>query len=139
MAAYRVEWPAWADWYATSGTPTRAQVSGALGGGHVGALNADGVYIEYQVVVAAGTYTLTLLYVVSANAAKFQMSIDGTDVGALTDAYGAVTTYNNVYTATGIALTEGVHTVRMTANGKNASAAAYYIFPQWFSLERTGA
>jgi hypothetical protein len=67
------------------------------------------------------------------------MSVDGGDVGALTDAYNAGDIYNNILAVTAIALTEGVHTIRMTANGKNASASAYYLFPQWFSLERTGA
>jgi hypothetical protein len=50
-----------------------------------------------------------------------------------------VASYNNVLSIADIALTEGVHTIRMTANGKNASAANYQLVPQWFSLERTGA
>lgn len=140
MAAYRVEWPAWADWYASSGSPVRGQVGSVLGGGYISGLSADAGYVEWQVVTAAGTYTLICLFAKAAGCGMFQMSIDGVDVGALTDGYAAGTSWNNVYTATGLTLTEGdAHTVRMTSNGKNVSASAYNLYPQWFSLERTGA
>lgn len=139
MSAYRVEWPAWADWYASSGTPTRTQNSGAMGGGHISGLTTDGLYVEWKASTAAGTFTLSCLYVTDTAGGKFQFSIDGVDVGALTDGYAGSTAYNNAYTATGLALTEGVHTIRMRSNGKNASSSAYNIYPQWLSLERTGA
>jgi hypothetical protein len=99
----------------------------------------DGSWISWQQTVAAGTFTMNVLYVKGGSGGKFQMSVDGVDVGALTDAYAGVASYNNVLSIADIALTEGVHTIRMTANGKNASAANYQLVPQWFSLERTGA
>ena len=139
MSAYRVEWPAWADWYEASASPIRGQASGYLGGGALSLPNADAGYVEWQAVTAAGTYTLTLLYVTWLGAGKIQMSIDGSSVGTLTDCYTVGQVNNNVLTATGIALTEGVHTIRVTSNGKNASSSGYATPLQWFSLERTGA
>lgn len=139
MSAYRCEFPAWADWYEASATPTRTQISACIGGGYLATADANGAYVGYQVATAAGTFTLRLLYVTYLSNGKFQMSIDGVDVGALTDSYAAGAVRNNLYEATGLALTEGAHTIRMTANGKNASSSGHTLHPQWFSLERTGA
>lgn len=138
MAQYRVDWPAWPDWFEAGGTPGRTQASGASGGGYLNSVDADGTYLGWKVCVAAGTYTLTLVYPKTTTRGKLQMSVDGVDVGTLLDAYNGSTTYNNVHTATGIALTEGPHTVRITVNGKNASSTGYRIGAQWLSLERTG-
>lgn len=141
MSAYRVEWPAWADWYAASTTPTRTQASGFIGGGvlTVGQAGVDGGYAEWQVATASGTFTLFALYTTDNYVAKFQMSIDGANVGALTDGYTAGAVHNNIYSATGLTLTEGVHTIRISVNGKNASSSGYRVPVAWFSLERTGA
>jgi hypothetical protein len=142
MAAYRVEWPAWVDVYAkTVGkTLNRTQSSSAMGGGVCYLFtDTDGSYMEWQAVTSAGTFTLTALYATSNNGGKFQLSVDGANVGALTDGYTAGAVHNNVLFVTGIALTEGVHTIRMAANGKHASSTGFNLFPAWFSLERTGA
>ena len=139
MAAYRVEWPAWVDWYDSNDSPNRYQQPNLMGGGLLDGTPTLGNYTEWQFVVAAGTYTVTCIYYTGTTAGIWQLKIDGTDIGTTTDGYTAGPTYNNVKTVTGVALTEGVHTLRITSSTKNASSMQYNPWPQWFSLERTGA
>ena len=140
---YRVDVMAWSSADAVSGmTYTRGQNSSNLSGGFAQQLDAtdasDGDYMEWDVLVAAGTYRLDLVYMTAANYAVVDVLIDGSSIGTF-DAYSASLTRNVVGSVTGISMTAGHHTVRVAANGKNASSTDYFITPQSATLTRTGA
>lgn len=100
-----------------------------------GALNN---YYEWEVFVAAGTYTLRTNWNRTTNAGICTISVDGVDQGATIDMYGTAAP-NQATDRTGIVLTAGRHKVRYRAAAKNASSTAYYIQLHGFSLTRTGA
>lgn len=140
---YRVDVLAWSSADGVSGmTYTRNQSSSNLGGGSALQASAadadDGDYMEWDVLTAAGTYRLDLVYMTAANYAVVDVLIDGSSIGTF-DAYSASLTRNVVGSVTGISMTAGHHTVRVAANGKNASSTDYFITPQSVTLTRTGA
>lgn len=144
MAAYDLDVVPWSSWDTDgSATPTRVQNSTALGQGYQSQSAAtadDGDYIEWYVNLAAGTYTFTTIYILSTNTAIVAFTLDGVSMGATLDTYAASPTFNNVAQRTGITVsTSGVHTLRMTATGKNASSADYSMQMQTFNFVRTGA
>ncbi len=139
---YRVDVLAWSSVDGSGGmTYTRTQHSGFLSGGIAGQANLadgdDGDYMEWNVLVAAGTYTLTFFYYSDSQRCKSTWSIDGVDVGTV-DLYGAPT-FNVVGSISGIAIGAGNHTLRARANGKNASSTDYLLGVTSITLTRTGA
>ena len=140
---YRVDVLAWSSVDGSSGvTYTRSQSSTILGGGVAGQSNAanadDGDYMEWDVLVDAGTYRIDLFIITATDRAIHDVLIDGSSIGT-TDGYSAGTVRNVVASFTGVALAAGHHTVRVAANGKNASSTDYFISPQSLTLTRTGA
>lgn len=100
----------------------------------------DGDYIEWYVNLAAGTYTFTTIYATSTTFAILAFTLDGVSMGATVDGYAASLTLNNVAQRTGVTVsTDGLHTLRMTATGKNASSTDYVMAMQSFNFVRTGA
>lgn len=85
---------------------------------------ADGHWIQWTNVPMGGTYTFGAAVQQTNSSGKYQLSIDGVDVGSLLDGYAASNTAT-VLSAAGIVVTPGLHTVRVTVNGKNASSSGY--------------
>ena len=98
----------------------------------------QGYWQEYSTPpMRAGTYTFSLYHYEKPDAAIYTVSVDGTDVGAI-DGYNA-SAGNAVDEITGIALTAGRHTVRLTAATKNASSSDYKTDYAGMAFVRTGA
>ncbi len=99
---------------------------------------ADGDYMEWDVGMAAGTWTLKFLMLQWNSAGILTASIDGVDVGT-TDLYASAATWNYEVTMSGIVVaTTGKKALRVRVNGKNASSAAYNMhFQNEIGLLRT--
>lgn len=125
---------------ASSTTASVTSSSGNFYNGIVQAGTAVNNYMEWSVVVDAGTYTLRTLYAKNTNQAIITISIDGgADLGTSIDTYNATFSANQQSDITGIALTAGAHLVRFKAATKNGSSTNYAQALYGFSLTRTGA
>ena len=102
--------------------------------------SGGGQWIEYFVFLKSGTYSLTLYYYQSSNAAKMDIACDGTNLTTGFDMYvGAFNPHTkNIFTGLTIA-TSGSHVIRFTSNGKNASSTDYHMGLFHFLFQRTGA
>lgn len=140
---YRVDIIGWSAADSVSGmTFTRVQNNAELGGGVASQASAadsdNNDYMQWNFLVESGTYRLDLIHTKWASYAIFDILIDGVSVGTV-DGYNASILHNVVTSITGIVLTAGHHTVRIAANGKNASSTNYTITTQSVTLTRTGA
>lgn len=140
---YRFDLLAWAAPSSVSGfTATRYQSSAEFAGGYLAQQSAaaadSGDYYEIEFTVAAGTWELTIFHQKNPNAPIVEFLIDGISLGTV-DMYSAGTSHNNVATFSSIALSEGSHTIKVLANGKNASSGDYNFTVQSMHLTRTGA
>lgn len=87
-----------------------------------------GQWIEFPISLEAGTYSLILFYYKSQNASKIDIAVDGTTVVSGFDAYAVGFTPHQQNKWTGLSvLTTGLHTIRLTANGKNAASSDYHM------------
>lgn len=141
-APYHVDIALWMDWKSSSTyTITRINNSTHLGMGRLNcdAASATGKHIEWDVALAAGTWTLTLIYCLDNNAGVLTPSIDGTDLSTI-GMYSASFTPNTVAQWTGITIgSAGIKEIKMRTDSKHASSGDYDIYPQWITLTRTGA
>lgn len=95
---------------------------------------ADGDSMAATALLDAGEYTVILRFVKTSDSARYDLaySIDNrvtwVDIVTGQDLYNAVTTYNVQNTHVGMKLREpGYVTLRLKANGKNASSSGYKI------------
>jgi hypothetical protein len=102
------------------------------------AFPTSGTYIECQVPLAQGTYTMNLCRVRGTSFGKVDLYIDGVkQTSTPIDFYGA-TAYTIDTTITGVVVSgDGVHTVRFQMDSKNASASGYGIGGSLFSFCKT--
>jgi hypothetical protein len=99
--------------------------------------SAQNAEINFDIVLAAGTWTIELLYYKDSNLGIFTIQLDGTTVGTI-DSYSGGFTKNNRSSITGIAVaTTGKKRLRITNPTKNASATAYFLNLQHIQLRRT--
>ena len=98
--------------------------------------SASGDYIEWPNVPLGGTYTISFAHHQFANGGQWRVSIDGTNVGSTIEGY-AGSTGAVMNTDASIAITAGLHTVRITCTGKNASSAGYGLRLLGFGFART--
>lgn len=134
--------PAWSSYDASSNyTYTRYQGAVYIGGGEAydsGAF-ADGDSISWYVNLAAGTYSYTMLVETAPSFGIVDCSLDAS-VFLSADFYSAGGAKNVNKSASGIVVAaDGNYTLKLQANGKNASSSSYGFYPQWFSFLRTGA
>jgi hypothetical protein len=94
-------------------------------------------YIEWDVVLGAGTYSLRTMWQRNTTSGIATISIDGVDLGTTIDMSGVLAT-NQVTDVSTPSLAAGRHQVRYRAAGKNASATSYAIVLHGLSLTRTG-
>ena len=123
---------------ASSGTWTLSVQSTMLGGMKILGPNTQNSYIEWPVLVAAGTYRLTLVYPKNNDYGIVTVALDGATLGTI-DEYAASGSANSVTQISDIAITAGLHLLRFTMATKNASSGAYHGNIQAISLLRTGA
>lgn len=90
------------------------------------ASQANGDNYVCRLFLAAGTYTMRVLYLKHTNNAICDILIGGVEVGSL-DLYG-VTARNQVWTTAGIVIAaSGLTTLRVRADGKNALSTAWRV------------
>lgn len=94
-------------------------------------------YAEWEVLLAAGTYTLTMAHRQGPDRGIYTVSIDGVDIGTV-DGYAAAGA-NSIATITGLAIAAGRRKVRLTMATKNASSTGYTGYFNGIALGRTGA
>lgn len=96
-------------------------------------------YLEWSLFLRAGVWALTVAYLQSNLYGISQLWIDGTSLGTY-DAYTAGANNMGLFYAQppGVALGEGMHTVRLGKTGtKNAAGADYYCGLVNITLRRT--
>jgi len=121
-----------------AGTWTRTQASTHITASKVASDHAQNEGIQWNKVgLSTGTYTWRLCFERTATyGGKAHLIIDGVDKGSI-DTYGASGALNVVADVTGIAITEGEHTIQIVAASKNASSSRYDLDFNWFELFRT--
>lgn len=98
--------------------------------------NADGDNISYRLYLTAGTYTLRVVGRKHTICGIVDVDIDAVEVASF-DLYGALT-YNVVFSQTGITIaSDGLKTLKLRVDGKNASSSAYYASISAIALWRT--
>ena len=141
----RIDICPWLDVYTASpgagGADARTQDSTNLGGGRRGfggTVSGAGSYFEWQVLLEAGTWTLTEIFHKGANVGIHKILLDGVQIASGIDQYNAVNLMNNVNEVSGIVVAStGIKTLRFENTGKNASATYYGLAFQWITLRRT--
>lgn len=133
-------------WSSTDGssgmTYTRTQSSARLSGGSGNQANAadadDGDYYEFFYNLAAGTYTLTVIFPKTTDLGIVRASLDGSSLG--TQDFYAGYSENHVWEITGITVSaDGNYTLRFAVDGKNASSTDYRMVIYCATMTRTGA
>lgn len=94
-------------------------------------------HVDWQVYLAAGTYTLVSLHNRAGSGGQWQAQLDGTGIVTL-ECYTAVLTWNiRTVTAGIVVATSGLKTFRLYCTGKNASSAGYLPYFGVMTLYRT--
>ena len=95
--------------------------------------------LDFQVYLAAGTYSLSVLYrkTSAAGIIEFYSTTDSNSIGTI-DAYAATATNNNLSTLTSYTVsTSGLKTIRMRSTTKNASSTNYVMVVNCFTFFKT--
>jgi hypothetical protein len=96
--------------------------------------HADLDQISYKAYMDIGTYTASFMVWSSTSTAILDLLIDSTSVGTV-DTYGAG--LHAIKTIASIAVTRGIKTIGIKANGRNGSSSDNYIILFGISLFRT--
>jgi hypothetical protein len=124
---------------ASAGITWSADAGQSIGWGFLNA-STGGIndYIEWDVWMPAGTWTLLYYYLTGSSYGIATVSLDGTTLGATIDGYTAGSVRNNVATRTGIVVaTAGVKVLKVLMASKNASSSSYRPGTQLFDFRRT--
>ncbi len=116
---------------------TLVALSSSFHGGRLQSTDADGNEVAWDVVLGAGTWTIsTMLYQHTING-KIDVYLDADLVGTL-EGYGGVLAENVVLDLTGYAVAAtGKKRLKFKINGKHASSTGYYGMLQHIQLRRT--
>lgn len=87
----------------------------------------DSDYIEWTVYVPAGNYKVCAQHTKTNATGRADLAIDGGSVVDTLDTYNGSTAYNQKWTSAQFTVTEGLHTIRLTKNGKHASSTGYIV------------
>lgn len=99
-----------------------------------GAQNAE---INFDVVLAAGTWTVELICTTTASSGIYTVQFDGATAGTL-DSYSSSTAYNVRMSLTGISIaSSGKKGLKLLMATKNASSSSYYGMLQHIQFKRT--
>ena len=119
----------------------QAYSAASIGNGVITSAATEDAYLEWSVVLAAGTYSLKSWHAEDASYGIATIAIDGgTALGTTIDCYAAAPAVNETEVIAGINIpTTGRHAIRLTAETKNGSSSAYTLAFHALSLVRTGA
>jgi len=99
--------------------------------------HADGDEIRFKAFFAKGTYTLKMMMAKGEDHGIVDVDVGGTEVASF-DCYNGSTIYVDLFTQTGITISEaGVKEIAVRVDGKNASATNYYCHLQAMAFYRT--
>ena len=97
-------------------------------------------YLEWDLPLQAGTWTIDVIYVKSHDAAILSLSLDGDDVGPEVDAYQPAAdgfAFNEVATFSSVTVaTTGIHSLRIRTASKNPASSDYLGYLTWIRLVR---
>ena len=100
----------------------------------------DESYLEWNLPLQAGTWTIDVVYVKAHDAGILSLSLGGDELGPEIDAYNPVEDgidYNQVATFSNVNVaTTGIHTLRIKTAAKNAASAGYFGYLTWIRLVR---
>jgi hypothetical protein len=100
--------------------------SGCVGGARKRSTGAQNSVIGWDVVLAAGTWTVALIHFQDTDRGIYTVAFDGSSVGTI-DGYAGSTTRNTRSTITGISVaTTAKIRVTLTMATKNGSSSSYY-------------
>ncbi len=89
---------------------------------------ANGDVFEMQpFLIAAGTYTLSVLGILYNNGGIMKWTLDGVNVITGQDWYGVGSTFNTIKTGSITIATDGIHTLRGVTTGQNVSSIGFFI------------
>jgi len=95
-------------------------------------------YLEWDLPLQAGTWTIDVVYVASDDAGILSLSLGDDEIGPEIDAFtpagvavNQVATFANVNVAT-----TGIHTLRVATAAKNPASAGYFGYLTWIRLVR---
>jgi hypothetical protein len=107
--------------------------------GYVASSGTQNDFLQWNVPIAAGTYTLALAHRRSTNSPIYQVSIAGSTLATTIDGYSATVGVSTFTTITGINIVNsGLIAVRFTMFDKNASSSGFTGGIHNFTLSRTG-
>ena len=100
----------------------------------------DESYLEWDIPLQAGTWTIDVVYVKAHDAGILSLSLGGDEVGPEIDAYSPIEDgidYNQVATFSSVDVaTTGIHTLRIKTAAKNPASADYFGYLTWIRLVR---
>jgi hypothetical protein len=123
--------------YTHSGTGASLQNDSNSSNGHWISLDAEntGSWLQFTTgSVAAGTYSVRMMWKGHPSRGILNLKVDGNQVGGTLDQYSAsaiypTTTFGNVTFSS-----SGTHTIRLTVTGKNSSSSNYILSADKFTL-----
>jgi hypothetical protein len=111
--------------------------SNCIRNGYKSSTGAQNAEINFDLPIAAGTWTIELLHVKSTTHGIFSVQIDGIEVGTA-DAYSASAVFNNRTSVSGVVIaTAGKHRLKLKMTTKNVSSGGYFGAIQHIQLRRT--
>lgn len=134
----RIEIVPWGYPLASTSSGTFRQQSGsALSGANVCAAATLNEYTKYSVLLSAGTWTLTLIYVRGTNCGQTAVTIGGTAIGTV-EHYNGSSAINQVVEYSGIVIAETNHyELKFQCSGKHVSSSNYFCQFHYITLRRT--
>lgn len=107
-----------------------------LGFGFKNTDKAQNDELDFEVNLAAGTYTIELEVATKPEAGIITVKFDDTSIGTI-DNYAAGATYGASKSITGISVSAGLQTLKLVMATKNASASAYELQLGYMRLLKT--
>lgn len=122
----------------SSGSTTSLQSDANSSGGtwvQLDSTDNAGDYVEYTTTtVAAGTYSVQMMWKGNTSRGKLTLKVDGTQVGGTLDQYSSAQTYPTTTFGTVTFASSGTHKIRLTVAGKNTSSTNYYLSADKFTF-----
>lgn len=115
-----------------------AMASSYYGGSTYYSDGTNGRWVEWQVWLPAGTWSLSAIHYAQSAQGILDLSLDGGASSGTIDCYSAGTVTNNKSTISGISVpTTKIYSVRLTVNGKNASSGGHAAYIMALQFRRT--
>lgn len=102
-----------------------------------GATHSNGDNVTYNVYLTAGTYSLRMIAKKLSGGGICKVYLNAENI-AIFDTYNSGDLDNQIFSQTGIAITaNGIYSLKLNLEGKNASSSNYYLFANGLALWRT--